>query len=231
MKKQNQTLSFRLNAKEKRKIQQLADEQGISKAKLLENIVKQHITVDSTSFIKTDTEKPVSLRDLVLENTPKKEVKTGVNKFKLNIQLIPYKNWGKNFRNQYPKSWEKRREEQLRVSNYQCSICGDTKSELHCHEDWDIDHENLIQRLRGLKIVCEYCHHCIHWGRMMKIDTTGSLTERATKHFLKVNNCTKQVLINQYRREFDIFYKNINNDYVLDLGKSVFKIEEYGQAL
>lgn len=217
----SKTVSFRLSLEEKQLVKQLAEEKGLSEAKFLEDIVKPHI---QKNLAKNDT---FNLGDLAISldmDEPElsfDQMATSLEPtgLKLRIQLIPYKNWRKNLRAECSKSiWEALRAEQLSKSNNKCSICGDNTTELHCHEVWDIDHEKLTQVLVGLQIVCEYCHHCIHWGRMRKIDKDGTLTEKTTKHFLKVNKCDKPTFIKHQNEQMALFNKNSEKEYKLDFG-------------
>lgn len=142
------------------------------------------------------------------------------NNFKLKIQLIPFNNWYKNIRAYNEQGWEKIRNEQLKVYKNKCAICGDGKRKLHCHEEWEINDEKLTQKLKGLIILCEYCHHCIHWGRMRRMDNDGTLTKRITEHFLKVNNCDMKTF-NRHRNEaWHLWYTyRMTKEYTLDLGE------------
>ncbi|MGB3948813.1 MAG: hypothetical protein WBM13_12575 [Bacteroidia bacterium] len=147
---------------------------------------------------------------------------------KLQIQLIPFNNWGKNLRHYIPQKWKKIREEQLKIAHNQCAICGDSESKLHCHEQWDIDHKKLTQRLIGVQIVCESCHHCIHWGNTERIDTNGVLKKKIIEHFLKVNNCNEEVFKHHYNEVWKININSWKNSYQyeLDLGEYVSEEEE-----
>lgn len=138
---------------------------------------------------------------------------------KLKINPIPQCNHGYNLRAYYPKEWKTIREEQLKIYNYKCAICGDTEKKLHCHEDWEIDNKKHIQKLKGLKIICEYCHHCIHWGRLQMIDNTGKLIEAVSEHFLKINNCSREIFVKHKNDVLNTFYKNRRILYDLDLGE------------
>lgn len=219
----SKTVSFRLGLAEKQVITELASKMGVSEAKFLEDIVKPFIKEHSITLDKTKKKENspfVSLKDLSMgSNLGDNAIELLVKgKLKIKVQLIPYQNWGKNLRNLRPKRWKILKDDTIRKADNKCSICGNTSKTIHCHEDWEIDHQKFTQRLIGLKAICDHCHHCYHWGMMKKIDTNGKLENVITKHYLKINNCTKDELNNHLKEAFDTFNNNSDQEYKLDLG-------------
>ena len=83
----SKTVSFRLNLAEKKLVRELADKEGISEAKFLENIVKPYVKEHTSNLIKTNTKVGIIketeikniLPDLFLEDTSQINKKTIVN--------------------------------------------------------------------------------------------------------------------------------------------------------
>lgn len=125
------------------------------------------------------------LKQLILENLEK-------NKIKLKIEPIPPSSWGKNMRKYTTtEEWSKIRKKVHVDYNYKCAICGNEKgeSELECHEVWEYDDKNHIQKLIGLVSLCQMCHGVKHITSSHKF---GLSEERFIKHFMRINNCERQ---------------------------------------
>jgi hypothetical protein len=93
---------------------------------------------------------------------------------KLTIELVPNDMWYKNLRSpQSVHNWNELRSACYAASNHKCEICGDDgiaqgyRHSVECHEQWDYDFENGIQKLTGLICLCPNCHKVKHAGRSL----------------------------------------------------------------
>ena len=68
----------------------------------------------------------------------------------LTVELVPKTAWYKNLRSELPEGkWDQLRKHSYRLAEYKCEICtgkGD-KWPVECHEIWDYDDVNHIQKL------------------------------------------------------------------------------------
>ncbi|PCJ28102.1 MAG: hypothetical protein COA97_02165 [Flavobacteriales bacterium] len=149
----------------------------------------------------------------------------------MKISLIPAKNWGENLRRYYSAyEWNGIRYDTEAEADYKCTICGSDERELHCHEIWKYDDDNCIQKLVGLQMVCEYCHHAIHWGALQEIDNTGKLIEKVKQHFLRINNCTEKEFVKHKKEAFILFWKRTDKNYEVDFGDYEINNEQIEKA-
>ena len=108
---------------------------------------------------------------------------------KLTIELVPSISWFTNLRSLFPKEkWDKLRKTCYKKANYRCEVCGGkgNKWPVECHEIWEYDDTNKIQKLTGLTALCPSCHEVKHIG-LAKIKGNYS---RSLEHLCKVNNCS-----------------------------------------
>lgn len=147
---------------------------------------------------------------------------------KLEVELIPKTCHGSNVRTLIPtKFWDKLRKESYELAGGKCEICGAKgkrqgfKHDLECHEIWEYDVENGIQRLAGLIALCPMCHLCKHIGRALAMRKS----KIAFDHMKKVNNITDEELAT-YLDEVFAAYKLITKlKFTLDLSLLKEKIE------
>ena len=106
---------------------------------------------------------------------------------KLSFELVPDGCWGFNLRTLLSKKqWDFVRNDAKERSNHKCAICGRQSKRLEGHERWEYDEENGVQKLVDVIAVCKDCHNAIHIGRTQLV---GDF-DRASKHYMKVNNCS-----------------------------------------
>lgn len=86
---------------------------------------------------------------------------------RLTVELVPATSWGANLRTVLPKAdWDRLRKRAYRDAGYRCEICrerGPTHP-VECHELWEYDDTNGVQRLLGLIALCPSCHAVKHLG-------------------------------------------------------------------
>ena len=105
---------------------------------------------------------------------------------KLTIELVPKTQWFTNVRSQVSKEdWDYLRRESYKSAGYRCEICGGVGDShpVECHEIWNYDDNDLIQKLEGLISLCPSCHEVKHIG----LTQLRGKYEQARKHMSFVN--------------------------------------------
>ena len=147
----------------------------------------------------------------------------------LTIELVPVSSWGKNLRNKLtPYYWQQISQEIQKISQFTCEICNRTKGEevtrLHCHEVWEYDFINSIQKLVGLQVLCFECHSGKHLGFSSfhrEIDE-----ESIKNHFLKINKISEKEFLEYFNHQLDIFEIASNIDWTIDYSEWDYLIED-----
>jgi hypothetical protein len=140
---------------------------------------------------------------------------------KLKIELVPSTSWYNNLRKQVSrKDWNKIRRESYANANYQCEICGE-KSQLHCHEKWNYNDEERLQKLEGFEAICVNCHMIKHAGFSMHTEESRQRFDRdkLIGHFCKVNNCDKNDFVRYEKMAFEIWSRRSQYQWKVDLGE------------
>lgn len=86
---------------------------------------------------------------------------------KLTIELVPSTSWFSNLRSLLSsEEWDKIRRGCYKNANYKCEICSGVgpKHPVECHETWEYDEKQGIQKLIGLIALCPSCHEVKHVG-------------------------------------------------------------------
>src|SRR6266542_3657855 len=114
-------------------------------------------------------------------------------KLKLEVELVPRTAWGKNLRTQPPRrEWGKIRTDVCAYQGHKCAICK-AEGRLICHELWDYDDRNHIQKLTGFKAVCSMCNNVIHLGHTTVLAEQGKVgIKKVEERFMKVKQCDLQ---------------------------------------
>lgn len=141
---------------------------------------------------------------------------------KLEIELIPGKQWGKSLAQLLPKEdWDILRRKIYRVHNWTCQICGAYGVRVHCHEVWSYNDQKRIQKLVDLECCCEDCHHIHHWGQTIHLLHEGKLTQayidKLRKHYCGVNKCTEKDMIEHIVEAGEKNMRRSRYKYRLDL--------------
>lgn len=136
---------------------------------------------------------------------------------KLEIELVPKTCWYSNLRNVFtPLEWKVVRNYicDFRVTNNRCDICGEKTYFLEAHEQWEYDMNNHIQKLVRIRPLCTKCHKVKHWG----LAQIRGETDLVVQHFLEVNKCTEQNLIEHLQKTQQLFeQRNLITDWKLDM--------------
>jgi hypothetical protein len=142
---------------------------------------------------------------------------------KLTIDLVPSSCWYKNVRSLLtPKQWKSISRQVSSASWEMCEICGKfgDKHSVECHEVWEYDDKNLIQKLVKLIALCPKCHMTKHIGYA---ELRGNYKE-VLKHFMKINNLSKKESEKYIADAFTKWAERSSKNWKLD----VSYLEKYG---
>jgi len=135
---------------------------------------------------------------------------------KLTVELVPRTAWYSNVRsNVSTKEWDRLRRKCYELANRRCEICKGvgTKHPVECHETWQYDDTNHIQKLIGLIALCPNCHKVKHPGlAQMKGET--KLVEQ---QLMKVNGITYSEAITVINEAFKQWERRSMYDWKLDI--------------
>lgn len=136
----------------------------------------------------------------------------GNKKLVLLPELIPYSMHYKNVRAVLsPQEWQNVAKIAYKQSKYRCDICS-TKCKLECHEIWQFDDKNLVQKLVGLTSLCPDCHRVKHIGLARKM----GYYKDTIKHMAKVNKVSVSKA-ERYVEYAEQEVKKRKQEYALDL--------------
>lgn len=142
------------------------------------------------------------------------------NKPKLTIELIPSTCHYSNVRTTVkPIEWDKIRFISYAAAGNICELCGETgknqgyKHNVECHEIWEYDDVNHIQRLAGLISLCPTCHQVKHIGRAIAIGKE----KEAHAQLRKVNNWSTEQVLEHIEESFLVYKERSKHEWTLDL--------------
>lgn len=137
---------------------------------------------------------------------------------KLTIELVPKTSWFTNLRSVLStEQWDIVRKKTYKNANYKCEICGGkgNKHPVECHEEWEYDEINHIQKLKNLIALCPKCHQVKHMGFQL---ISGNY-DNAFQHFLKINNLNKKEGQKLVDFAFSEYNRKSKMDWTLDIKK------------
>lgn len=136
------------------------------------------------------------------------------------VELIPSSSWFDNVRSHLQqKQWDLIRHSCYRKADYKCEICGETGIEqgfthkVECHEIWDFDAANSIQRLIGFISLCPLCHKVKHAG--LTIYRQG--LEAVLSRLMLVNKWDLENAAKHLESVFDQWRKRAAKHWKLDI--------------
>ena len=135
---------------------------------------------------------------------------------RLTIELVPRGQWGANLRSELPKDeWDRLRKATYKAAGYRCEICGGKgpKWPVECHERWEYNDENKVQKMIGLIALCPSCHRVKHIGRSMSI----GCGDDAVRQLMKVNGWSASDANHYIEAVFETWAKRSREDWTLDL--------------
>lgn len=142
---------------------------------------------------------------------------------KLAIELVPATNWYNNMRSIMTRQqWDTLRRRVYADYGYKCGICGMTNVTLNCHEIWEYDDQNHIQKLNGFIALCRLCHWVKHIGLAGIRASEGQLDfEEIIVHFMKVNGCDRNTFETHRSEAFQVWEERSKHQWQIQLGKFV----------
>jgi hypothetical protein len=112
-------------------------------------------------------------------------------------------------------TWDTLRRQTYQKAKYVCEVCGGRGSDwpVECHEIWDYDDENHVQKLIGLTALCPSCHEVKHIG-LAGIRGRGKI---AAIHLAKVNNWTSVQTKEYLVKVFEIWKERSQHQWKIDI--------------
>jgi len=141
----------------------------------------------------------------------------------LTIDLIPQSCWFSNLRNAVAREdWDRLRKDVYAKAGNKCVVCGGRgpKWPLECHEVWEYDDENHVQKLVDLIGLCPACHEVKHFGRA---ETVGRGDE-AFAHLMKVNGWDSHEASKHVADAYDTWNERSEFDWKQDLRWATGKV-------
>lgn len=138
------------------------------------------------------------------------------NNLPLTIELVPETSWFTNLRSLMSKEdWDRIRRSCYRKANYRCEICGGKgeKWPVECHEVWEYDTVNRVQKLIRTIALCPACHQVKHIGLA---EIRGKYGE-ALDHFCKVNQKPVWFAEKYINEQFDLWRERSQHEWNLNL--------------
>ena len=142
------------------------------------------------------------------------------SKPKLLVELVPTTCHYSNVRSTLTtQQWDKIRQLSYAAAGNVCEICGDTgknqgyRHNVECHEIWEYDDENHIQKLAGLISLCPVCHQVKHIGRAIAMGKE----QDCFKQMAKVNKWTTEQIQEHIVESFKLHKTRSKQKWGLDL--------------
>ena len=136
------------------------------------------------------------------------------------VDLVPKPSWGKKVSTILGgRKWRNIRKRELDRVRNRCEICGQEGEprELICHELWEYDDANHVQRLRGYNVVCRGCNLIYHLGYA----ASNELANEAIEHFSKLTGLgfreARELLNSKYRELIQIHKERSKHDWKIDV--------------
>jgi hypothetical protein len=139
----------------------------------------------------------------------------------LTIDLVPKTSFYNNLRKVVSvNTWNILRKRTYSQYKVTCGICGVKNVDLDCHELWDYNDANCVQKLTGLIAICKNCHMIKHHGYANILAHKGQLDmKELIAHFLKVNNCTEAEYMSHKTHAFKEWTERSTKEWTVDLGE------------
>jgi hypothetical protein len=132
------------------------------------------------------------------------------------VELVPSPVWGSNLRTALSKSnWDRLRKAKYQEVQNRCEVCGGKgrRHPVECHEVWEYNDQNKVQKLVGLKALCPPCHRVKHLGLAM----SSGYGDVSLQHLARVNGWSVQEAEAYAREAFGVWECRSVHDWHLDL--------------
>jgi hypothetical protein len=139
-----------------------------------------------------------------------------VPRTRLTVELVPSTCWFSNLRSELSKDeWDRLRRATYERAGQRCEVCGQKGSAhpVECHEVWEYDDKQHVQRLAGLVALCPACHESKHMGYA---STTGRSAQART-HLARVNGWSMDSVELYLEAEFEQWSIRSQHEWTLDL--------------
>ena len=139
--------------------------------------------------------------------------------FKLTIELVPQTSWYDNMRKVMSVAeWDKLRKAVYAQYGRRCAVC-EVQGRLNCHEVWEYDDSQHLQKLVGFVALCDLCHHVKHIGLAGILANEGKLDyEQVIAHFMQVNGCDRVAFLTYRDAAFATWQERSRHKWHVDLG-------------
>ncbi len=138
----------------------------------------------------------------------------------LTIELVPKTSWYSNVRSNVTSTqWSKIKKDRATLAGYKCEICNGTGFDqgirwaVECHEIWEYDDKNHIQKLKSMTSLCPRCHEVKHIG----LAAVRGKLEYATQHFMAVNGVSSDEAEDYIIGCFEEHAERSKHEWALDL--------------
>jgi hypothetical protein len=134
----------------------------------------------------------------------------------LTVELVPSTCWFSNLRSELSKDeWDRLRRPVFERAANRCEICGGRGREhpVECHEVWEYDDAQHVQRLAGLVALCPACHEAKHMGYASGVGRGG----QARAHLARVNGWSMEDVELYLEMQFEQWSRRSQHEWSLDL--------------
>lgn len=135
---------------------------------------------------------------------------------KLTIELVPATCWYSNVRSEVSgRKWSEIRKRQYRIARHRCEVCDGTgpRHPVECHEVWEFDDEEKIQKLLRMVALCPACHEVKHIGLA---EVKGRYAQ-ALQHLMTVNGWAEAEAEAYADWSFAVWEERSDHEWVLDI--------------
>lgn len=144
---------------------------------------------------------------------------------KLTVELVPKTCWYNNVRSILSQEqWDYIRKQVYTAAYDTCEICGGIGEQwpVECHEVWNYDDVNHVQRLERMIALCPNCHAVKHSGRSF---VAGEI-DRVVGHFNKINKTKNKWkdYNSHFIQQMKIWMKRSHYEWTLDISI----LDDYG---
>jgi hypothetical protein len=134
----------------------------------------------------------------------------------LTVELVPSTCWFSNLRSELSKDeWDRLRRSVYERGGSRCEICRQRGAAhpVECHEVWEYDDDQHVQRLLGLIALCPACHEAKHMGYASSVGRAG----QARAHLARVNGWSTDDVELYLEMQFEQWSRRSQHEWSLDL--------------